>query len=238
ETGTIEEPSADLQPAEIIPAAPPDYGVFKFSKPPPTEDELKLYGLAGYEIVAVYAEPNKDSAHLGFLRIGTRMRVGEKIVTDDCRKGWHALEGGGYACASRGLVVDKRDPFMSYQPAKARLDQPFPYDWAYVREWNTPMWWQVPSAEALAATREKRAILESERTGEPLPGTEPAVVPGESGSLPPPADGGDGGDGDDPGEGAGPDAAPVEPTPPTPAVDPVPAPPEEEKEPVRIPLSP
>src|SRR5690606_40806930 len=178
ETGTIEEPSADLQPAEIIPAAPPDYGVFKFSKPPPTEDELKLYGLAGYEIVAVYAEPNKDSAHLGFLRIGTRMRVGEKIVTDDCRKGWHALEGGGYACASRGLVVDTRAPFMSYQPTAARLDQPFPYDWAYVREWNTPMWWQIPSAAALAATREKRAILEAERTGQPLPGSEPA--PGET----------------------------------------------------------
>jgi hypothetical protein len=218
--GEVEEP----EPTAIIPAAPADYGVFKFVKPPPTEEELVLYGLAGYEIVAVYAEPNKDSAHLGFLRIGARMRVGKKIETDDCRKGWHPLEGGGYACASRGLVVDTRDPFMSYKPAPARLDQPFPYDWAYVREWNTPMWWQVPSAAALAATREKRAILEAERTGQPLPGSEPASTgtTGASEGGEPAGDGAEGGE-----------AAPPPPPPPPP--EPKPA---EEKPPVQIPLSP
>lgn len=217
------EPDAVEQPQAII-AAPADYGVFKFPKPPPTEEELVLYGLAGYEIVAVYAEPNKDSAHLGFLRIGTRMRVGQKIVTDDCRKGWHALEGGGYACASRGLVVDTRDPFMSYKPSPARLDQPFPFDWAYVREWNTPMWWQVPSSAALAATREKRAILEAERTGQPLPGSEPA----------PPNGSGDGSGEGGAAEGGAEGGEPT-PTPPPPPPEPKPA---EEKPQVQIPLSP
>jgi hypothetical protein len=225
ETGTETGETTDDLPPEAAPAAPPDYGVLEFPKPPPTEEELKLFGLAGYEIVAVYSEPNKDSSHLGFLRIGTRLRVGEKIVTEDCRKGWHALEGGGYACASRGLVVEGKDPFMSYQPTPARLDQPFPYDWAYVREWNTPMWWQVPSAEALAATREKRAILEAERQGLPPPGSEPAQTGGA-------AEGGETGGAAEPAEG-GEGAEPV--APPTP--DP-PAEPEEEKEPVQIPLSP
>jgi hypothetical protein len=242
ETGGEIDAPTDEQAAEVVVAAPADYGLMKFPKPPPTDEELKLFGLAGYEIVAVYAEPNKDSAHLGFLRIGTRMRVGEKIVTEDCRKGWHALEGGGYACASRGLVVDTRDPFMSYQPTAARLDQPFPYDWAYVREWNTPMWWQVPSAEALAATREKRAILEAERQGLPPPGSEPppAATTGgdaapDTGAAEPAAEGGDGGgDGGEGGEAAPPPPEPTpepEPTPPEPE-------PEEEKEPIQIPLSP
>jgi hypothetical protein len=221
ETGEIENDP----PPEAVVAAPPDYGVLVFPKPPPTEEELKLFGLAGYEIVAVYAEPHKDSAHLGFLRIGTRLRVGEKIVTDDCRKGWHALEGGGYACASRGLVVDTRDPFMSYQPTPAALDQPFPYKWAYVREWNTPMWWQVPSAEALAATREKRAILEAERQGLPPPGSEPAQTSGAA----------EGGAAE--GETGGAVEPPPDPPDPPPTPDP-PAEPEEEKEPVQIPLSP
>ena len=237
ETGEVEPGE---EPGEIIPAAPAGYGVFKFSQEPLSEEELTLHGLAGYEIVAVYAEPNKDSAHLGFLRIGARMRVGKKTVTEDCRKGWYALEGGGWACASRGLVVDTKAPFMGFQPTPARLDQPFPYDWAYVREWNTPMWWQVPSSEALAATREKRAILEAERKGEPPPGSEPAA-PAGGGT----AGGGEGGDAPLPapdGEGAG-DGGGAEPTPPPapptpPPADPTPSPPEEEKEPVKIPLSP
>lgn len=246
ETGAeAEEPVLDEDAAEAEIAAPADYGVFKFPQPPPSEDELKLYGLAGYEIVAVYAEPHNDSQHLGFMRIGTRMRVGEKIVTEDCRKGWYPLEGGGYACASRGLVVDTREPFMSYKPTPARIDQPFPFDWAYVREWNTPMWWQVPSAAALAATREKRAILEAERQGLPPPGSEPPAPAGTTGgdaaadsgaaeAAEPAAEGGEAAPANEEGGEA---AAP----PPTPAPAPAPAPekePEPEKEPVKIPLSP
>ena len=238
ETGGGEEtPVVDEQAAEVVVAAPADYGLMKFPKPPPTEEELKLFGLAGYEIVAVYAEPNKDSKHLGFLRIGTRMRVGEKIVTDDCRKGWHALEGGGYACASRGLVVDTRDPFMSYQPTAARLDQPFPYDWAYVREWNTPMWWQVPSAEALAATREKRAILEAERQGLPPPGSEPPPGGTTGGTTGGDAAAGETGGAEPAAEGGGESGEATPPPPPPPDPDPAPEP-EEEKEPIQIPLSP
>ncbi len=227
-----------VEPGEAGPQAPPDYGVFKFPSPPPSEDELTLYGLAGYEVVAIYAEPNKDATHLGFMRIGTRLRVGNKTVTEDCRKGWYALEGGGWACASRGLVVDTRDPFMSYQPTPARLDQPFPYDWAYVREWNTPMWWQVPSAEALAATREKRAILEAERKGEPPPGSEPAPAPAGAGEGGEAAAGGEAGEvaaGEGGGEGGEAAAPAPEPAPPEPEPEPEP---EEEKEPVKIPLSP
>lgn len=252
---------AEEDPGEIVPAAPADYGQMNFATAPPTKEELTHYGLAGYEVVAVYSAPEKDSTHLGFLRIGARMRVGKKIVTEDCRRGWHALEGGGFACASRGLVVEEREPFMSYQPAKPRMDEPFPYDWAYVRQWNTPMWWQVPSAEALAATSEKRAILESERTGEPLPGTEPVVEPLPGvGDIEEASDAAASeGPGDPPGavepigdgvEGAEPDPAPVDPAPVDPAsVDPAsvdPAPvdpalplvPEEEEEPIKIPLSP
>ena len=233
---------AELAPAELgeedlgepEPSAPPDYGVLKFPTAPPTEEELTLHGLAGYEVVAVYSKPNNDSVHLGFLRIGARMRVGPKIVTEDCRKGWHALESGGFACASRGLVVDTRAPFMSYQPAKPRLDEPYPYDWAYVREWNTPMWWQVPSSEALAATREKRAIREAERTGVPLPGSSPAPSPS---SNPLPAPPGDGVSDREDGGGAGAEPKPEPKPEPEPEAKPEPEP-KEDKPAVRIPLSP
>ena len=121
ETGEVELP----EPGEPGPEPPEDYGVFKFPGEPASEDQLPLYGVAGFEVVAVYAEPNKDSTRLGFLRIGTRMRVGEKAGTDEeCKKGWHALEGGGYACASKGLMVGDKPPFMSYEPKPPRVDEP------------------------------------------------------------------------------------------------------------------
>ncbi|PRQ03583.1 L,D-transpeptidase catalytic domain [Enhygromyxa salina] len=262
EGGEVEPEGED--PGEIGPQEPPDYGVFKFPTEPPSDDQLTLHGAAGYEVVAVYAEPSRQSTRLGFLRIGARMRVGEKLVNEDCHKGWHALEGGGYACASRGLMVDTRPPFMSYEPAPPRTDEPFPYDWAYVRQWNTPMWWQVPNAEQLLATREKRAILEAERTGEPLPGSEPApaapvkddggegAAEGDAAELPAPDsgedgdaaagdEGGDGGGGDGGGDdGGGEDGGGDDPgddggdDPSDAAADE----PEEEPEPVNIPFSP
>ena len=232
-------------PLDVV-EAPPGYGVFKFATEPPTDEQLTLHAAAGYEVVAIHAAPRKDSDHVGFLRIGTRLRATEKIVNDDCPRGWHQLEGGGYACASRGLMVDAKPPFMSYQPAAPRVAEPFPYDWAYVRQWNTPQWWQVPNAEQLAATRELRVVRESERTGEPLPGTEPAAGGtggggGESDAALPPPDGEGGEAAGDGGGEAGNDTP--EPAPPEPAPDPAPDPaaepePEEEKEPVNIPFSP
>lgn len=231
ETGDATPP----EPGTLGPAEPDGYGEFTFTADPPSEDQLTLHGLAGYEVVAIYAEPSKESTKLGFLRIGARMRVGPAVKNDECVRGWHQLETGGYACASRGLVVDSKRPYASHDPKPPRMDSPFPYDWAYVRKWNTPMWWRAPTPEEYRATLERQAILESERTGEPLPGEEPPAGDG----------GGDGAgeDGvDEPGSEAG-----------TPAVDdggddggaddsdvtpPEPAEPEEPEEPVKLPLSP
>lgn len=241
------ETGGEVLPIVEAVETPPDYGTFKFPTEPPAQDALTLHAAAGYEIVAVHAGPSKESEHVGFLRIGTRMRVTEKIVNDDCPRGWHALEGGGYACASRGLMVDSKAPFMSYEPAAPRVAEPFPYDWAYVRQWNTPQWWQVPNEEQIVATRELRVIREAERVpvpvpvvpegtggdgGEALPSVDGDSGGGDAGETPP-ADGGapepaaDADAGADADGGADTDAATTD------AVEP-----EEPEEPVSIPLSP
>lgn len=223
ETGTaLADPSA----------APEGYGVFTFSDAAPSEEELTLRALAGYEIVAIHSKPDIDSTKLGFLRIGTRLRATAKTDDPDCPKGWYELEGGGYACASKGLVVDKKDPYLSYAPAKAKVDTPFPYEWAYVRRWNAPMWWRVPTVEEVAEAEKQRLVLEAIREGKPLPGEEPAG-------------GGDGGGGGGGGEtgGEGPDELPSiddegEPEPkPEPEPEPKPEP-EEPVEPIKLPLNP
>ena len=63
---------------------------------------------------------------------------------------------------------------MHKPPPPPQLDAPYPYEWAYVRKWNAPMWWRVPDAEERERANALRAGRESERTGEPLPDAAPA----------------------------------------------------------------
>ncbi len=224
------EPTETGEPGLVL--APAGYGVFTFPDAPPSEDELTLRGLAGYEIVAIHAKPDVDSTKLGFLRVGTRLKVTKKISDPDCPKGWYELEGGGFACASKGLVVDSKDPYLGYQPAKARTDQPFPYAWAYVRRWNTPMWWRVPTNDEIVEAEKQRLVLEAVREGKPAPGESDS---GGAGAVET-AGGGDGPDDlpevDDPPED---DGEPVVEPPPDP---PEPTEPVEPPEPIKLPLNP
>ena len=172
ETSSGDEPAADGgDPPEPIAdvKAPEGYGEFKIPGEMPATEELTGHGLAGYGVVAVYAAPDKESTKLGFLRLGQRLRVGPEIKKDDCRKGWFALETGGYACASKGLVVDpKKPPFMKDTPPPPKKDEPFPYEWAYVKRFNSPMWWRPPTRDEKKRAELDRAKLEAARTGEPV----------------------------------------------------------------------
>ncbi len=182
---------ADAQPVlEIpeVPQAPEDYGLIQPPLPVPAPEELVVHALAGYEVVAVHARPDGDSSRLGYLRLGTRLMVTAKAGTDGCAKGWYGLPTGGFACASKGLVVDaKRPPYMQRAPAAARLDEPFPYDYAYVKRWNSPMWWRIPSADELGIVAEQRVIREAKREGKPLPANPAAPAKPAAAAEPPKA---------------------------------------------------
>jgi len=181
---------------ELEPVAPESYGKVVYTTAPPPEEELTVHGLAGYEVVAIYDQPDLSSDKLGYLRIGTRFMVTPKIddAGEGCKKGFHGLPMGGYVCANKGWVVDaERPPFMPHAPPKPRLEDAHPYDYGYVRRWNSPMWWRVPSADELKAAELQRGLREAERTGAPPP----SANDGGDG-----ADGGDGGDGGDAGDGS------------------------------------
>lgn len=241
ETGEAEGDDTAGETGELdLPQVPADYGVLQFPDEPPSEDELTLRGLAGYEIVAIHSKPDVESSKLGFLRVGTRMKVTAKIAKPDCPKGWYELEGGGFACASKGLVVDTKDPYLGYQPAKARTEQALPYEWAYVRRWNAPMWWRVPTLEEVAEAEKQRLVLEALREGKPLPGEGEAAGGGEGGSGGEAAGSGEtgGGDGPDDLPEVDPDPAPEDPPEPDPVPDPIPSEPEEAPEPIKLPLNP
>ena len=173
-----------------VPRAPADYGMLALSLPPPHQDELVGHAVAGYEVVAVYAEPDIEAPKLGYLRLGQRLRVSEKQGTDGCPKGWYALPTGGYACASKGLTVDaKRPPYFPKPPPPPRLDEPLPYRYAYVRRWNSPMWWRIPTADEQAQADQERARREAEREGKPLPTAAPTTTAAATTTTPAAASG-------------------------------------------------
>lgn len=144
--------------------APDGYGEFRIPGGVPAEDTVTLHGLAGYEVVVVYAEPTRAAQKLGYLRLGQRSRAAEvRGEAEDCPKGWYQLAEGGFVCASRGFVVDRRPPFMKFPPPPPKLDSPNPYPWMFVRRWNSPMWWRLPSDGEWVTARRARALREARR---------------------------------------------------------------------------
>lgn len=149
------------------PGGPPaDFGAIRPPQPPPDDAERTVHALAGFEVVSVYALPDLASPRLGYLRIGARAMVTPRI--DDqgkgCDKGFHALAAGGFACASKGLIVDaEKAPYLYLPPPPPRIDAPIPYDYGVVVADGTPMWWRIPDAEEVVLAGQRyRAIVAAE----------------------------------------------------------------------------
>ncbi len=221
------DPRIALNPEapEHFPSPPPGYGAIAPSDGVPDASDLTVHGLAGYEVVAVYDRPDTDAPSLGYLRVGTRMMVSPKVAGRGCSKSWHQLPQGGYACFGKGLVVDsKREPRLGTPATAPDKDSALPYRYAYVKQWNSPMYWRPPTAEEREAAATKRAELERIRKGDPAPepaaaAPEPAAAPKTDGlaALPKP-------------DGTTPEPAPEVAT----KVDPPPPPPEPE---IKLPLN-
>lgn len=154
-------PDLPVEPEE--PGAPADYGQIKPPLPLPAPEALTVHAMAGYEVVTVYSRPDIAGGKLGYMRIGTRTMVTERVDGEGCKNGFYGLPAGGFACASKGLVVDRdREPFAKYPPPAPRQEA-LPYDYGFVRKWNSPMWWRIPSEVELQAAAAQRAVREGER---------------------------------------------------------------------------
>lgn len=189
---------------------------------PPPPESLTVHGLASFEVVTIYNEPNLASTKLGYLRFGHRTMVTPKIADqgEGCPKGWYELPAGGYACASKGLTVDaEKEPYMYHPPPRPRIEDPMPYDYGAVARDGTETWWRPADALERELAAEKFRILQEQQAeaeaaaaataaanGEPI---KPAKKPAPKKPAAPASDGGadDGGAADD--GAAKDDAAPL-----------------------------
>ena len=180
-TGTVapQEPAVapqELAVQEILPppVEPPiDFGSIRPPSPPPDASELTVHALAGFEVVSVHMRPDLASPRMGYLRIGTRTMVTPRIDDqgEGCAKGFHALPAGGFACASKGLIVDpEKPPYMYKPPPPPRIDAPIPYDYGVIGQDGTPMWWRIPDAEEIMLAGQRyRALVAAQEAAAPAP---------------------------------------------------------------------
>jgi lipoprotein-anchoring transpeptidase ErfK/SrfK len=132
---------------------------------PPPAESLTVHGLASFEVVTIYTEPNLTSTKLGYLRFGHRTMVTPKLADqgEGCPKGWHQLPAGGFACASKGLTIDAaKDPYMYHPPPRPRIAEAMPYDYGAVARDGTETWWRPADALERELAAEKFRILQEQ----------------------------------------------------------------------------
>jgi hypothetical protein len=216
------------------PAEEPGPGPGQPSGPPPTvEDEERL--LAKYPLHAVafhfhtqvFASPDTGSRVVGYARRGATFRVGERVGTTGCPRGWHELRGGGYICDGLGFNVGREPLTFSPSPPAPRVDDALPYDYRHVRSDHTPQYWRIPTIEERAEIAAAIAALAAgtkPARKEPEPGPDTAALERVLARAAALAEEGDAGPGD---ADAGPSAPPPAPVvaapsaPPEVAADPV-----------------
>ncbi len=102
-------------------------------------------------VVKVRAAPLRAAPRIGYLRAGAVMQAlsADPIGYDKCRKGWYALDTGGFVCSTLAFAFSGRR--LPQRPAlQPDLAAPLPYPYGYSVRRNTPVYRRLPSDEEAA----------------------------------------------------------------------------------------
>lgn len=104
----------------------------------------------------VYAEPDRHSRQLGYLRAGSILNAttSDPVPGKGCRRGWYELETGGYVCDGIHVHAFDGPRLPDRQPTQPDLDAALPYRYARVRRDHAPMYRRLPSAREARAVRQ------------------------------------------------------------------------------------
>ena len=115
--------------------------------------EYPLHGLVTGAQLKVRAQPDPDALVIGWLRIGSRVRLaGEPHKTATCSSGFYRLHPSGYACAGEGIEVAKTPPQSELAANPPAQDAPLPYAYYLIKEPKVPEYHRLPSRD------EQRAV--------------------------------------------------------------------------------
>jgi hypothetical protein len=104
--------------------------------------------------LAVRAAPDPEAPVVGWLRIGSRVRLGaDPQATETCKSGWYRVHPTGWACAGLGITVGETPPEVELVVEPPARDAALPYGYHYVKEGMTPEYHRLPSRD------EQRAAL-------------------------------------------------------------------------------
>ena len=148
--------------------------------------EFPMYGAVTGIQETVHADSNTDSAIIGWLRIGSRVRVTEAIRRGNgCEGRWRRIHPTGFVCDDDDLEVreesiEVEEPTLEgwkedqaelaaergalVLPAPASLEDTLPYTYWYVKESTVPEYHRLPSRNeqraAIARADRYRELLE------------------------------------------------------------------------------
>lgn len=94
---------------------------------------------------AIYAEPSRRSAKIGYLRAGGTVARGDKpVAQNDCQGGWFRVSPEGYVCVGEDATLDLKHPLLRALSRRPDLSKPMPYTYAFVRA-VAPNYYRVPT---------------------------------------------------------------------------------------------
>ncbi len=110
--------------------------------------EFPLHGLVTGLQLKVHKDADADSVTIGWLRIGSRVRLAPEVKkTPTCASGFYRVQGPGFACAGEGIQVGDKPPESPSAVVPPARDAGLPYAYYFVKDEKTPEYHRLPSRD-------------------------------------------------------------------------------------------
>lgn len=129
-------------------------------------EKYPLHAVAFHFHTQILAEPRQGARVVAYARRGAKLRVGERVSTAGCKRGWHEVAGGGFLCDGQGVQVARQEVSFSPAPPAPELGSALPYDYMYAVADGVPEYWRVPTAEEVAAAERAMALAAGSGLGD------------------------------------------------------------------------